>query len=111
MEKQLIISLGREFGSGGHVIAHRIADHYQLPIYDKSLLKQIATEKNLDAEDIAQYDENPRNLFLTRTVRGFSNSPEENIARMQFDYLKKKAAEGESFVVLGRCAFSKRIQI
>ena len=29
---------------------------------------------------------------------------EENIANMQFDYLQKKAAKGESFVVVGRCA-------
>ena len=37
-------------------------------------------------------------------MRGFSNSPEEQIANMQFDFLRKKAEEGASFVIVGRCA-------
>lgn len=106
MEKQFIVSLGREFGSGGHVIAQRISEHYQIPLYDYNLLRDIAIERNLEAEELDKFDENPRNLFFTRTIRGYSNSPEENIARMQFDYIKKKAAAGESFVVVGRCAES-----
>ena len=32
MEKQLIISVGREYGSGGHEIAQKLADHYGLPL-------------------------------------------------------------------------------
>lgn len=106
MEKQLIISLGREFGSGGHVIAQKLAEKYQIPLYDYNLLRDIAIERNLNAEELEEYDENPRNLFFTRTVRGYSSSPEENIARMQFDCIKKKADTGESFVIVGRCAES-----
>lgn len=104
MEKQLIISLGREFGSGGHVIAKKLAEKYQIPLYDHNLLKDIAMERNINADELKKYDENPRNRFFTRTVRGYSNSPEENIARMQFDFIKRKADAGESFVIVGRCA-------
>ena len=39
-----------------------------------------------------------------RSVDGLSNSPEDTIAQMQFDFLKERAQAGESFVVLGRCA-------
>lgn len=39
-KKQLIISVGREFGSGGHEIAQGLADHYGLPMYDHDLLKR-----------------------------------------------------------------------
>lgn len=104
MNKQLIISVGREFGSGGHVIARMLSEKYQIPLYDDNLLREIAGQRNLDAAELGKYDENPRNFFFTRTVRGYSNSPEENIARMQFDYLKRAADKGESFVVVGRCA-------
>ncbi len=104
MEKQLIISLGREFGSGGHVIAQKLAERYQIPLYDRDLLEKIASEKNINSDDFEKYDEKRRNPFLTRTVRGYSNSPEENIARMQFDFIKRKAAAGDSFVIVGRCA-------
>lgn len=106
MKEQLIISLGREFGTGGHVIAHSLAEHYQIPLYDSNILKDIGNEKNVNAKELEKYDENPKNPFLTRTVRGYSNSPEENIARMQFDYIKSKADKGESFVIVGRCSES-----
>ena len=106
MEKQLIISLGREFGSGGHIIAQQLAERYKIPLYDSNLLRDVAVEKEMNAEELQKYDENPKNVLLTRTVRGYSSSPEENIARMQFDYLKSKADAGESFVIVGRCAES-----
>lgn len=106
MDKQFIISLGREFGSGGHVIAQQLSKHYLIPLYDYNLLRDIAIDRNLEAEELEKFDENPRNLFFTRTIRGYSNSPEENIAEMQFNYIRKKADAGESFVIVGRCAES-----
>ena len=104
MEKQMIISIGREYGSGGHKIAEELARRFSLPYYDRNLLDEIAREKEIKEHKLHQYDERPRNLLLSRTVRGYSNSPEEVIARLQFDFLKKKADKGESFVVVGRCS-------
>lgn len=104
MEKQLIISIGREFGSGGHEIAEKLAERFSLKLYDKNLLKHIAEERNVDSKHFEKYDEAPRNLLFSRTVKGLSNSMEENVANMQFNFLKKKAEEGESFVVVGRCS-------
>jgi cytidylate kinase len=106
MEKQLIISLGREFGSGGHVIAEKLADNYGLTLYDKNILKDIAEAKDVSAKNLTPYDERPKNPLLSRTVRGFTNSPEENIARLQFDFIRERADAGESFVIVGRCAES-----
>lgn len=103
MGKQVIISISREYGSGGHEIARHIAEKFNLPMYDHNLLDEIAEGKNVDAGKMAKYDELPK-AFMTRTVRGFTNSPEENIAQLQFDFLRKKAASGESFVVVGRCS-------
>lgn len=104
MEKQLIISVGREFGSGGHEIAEMLAERFGLSLYDSNLLEEIAMEKKVDGSDFEKYDEVPKNKLFSRKVRGYSNSMEENIANMQFDYLQKKASKGESFVVVGRCA-------
>lgn len=103
-EKQVIIAISREFGSGGHFIAEKIAERLALPLYDKNLLSEIAAVKKLNAKGLEKYDETPRNKLLSRTVKRYSNSPEENIAKMQFDYLKKKAESGKSFVIVGRCA-------
>lgn len=104
MDKQIIISVGREFGSGGHIVAANLAKHFGLPLLDSNILAEIAKEKNTSEDYLRKYDESARNLFFSRTVNGFSNSPEEVIAQMQFDYIKKKADAGESFVVIGRCA-------
>lgn len=104
MEKQLIISVGREFGSGGHVIAEKLADRFGLKLYDNNLLAAVAEEKNVMHHTIEMYDEKPKSKLFSRTVRGHSSSPQEHVANMQFEYLKKMASEGKSFVVVGRCA-------
>ena len=104
MDERTVITIGREFGSGGHEIAEMLAKKFDLKLYDKNLLQNIAQEKEVDAQNIEKYDEVPRNMLFSRTVKGYSNSMEENVAQMQFDYLKRKAKEGESFVVVGRCS-------
>lgn len=100
----MIIAVSREYGSGGHVVARDIAKYFDLPVYDRSILEHISEEKNVDVANLIRYDEAPRNHFLSRRVKGHTNSPEENIAQMQFDFLQKRAKEGQSFVVIGRCA-------
>lgn len=104
MSQQMIISIAREFGSGGHEIAEKLAAKYALPLYDQSLLKNVAQKHNVQLDVLERFDERPRNKLLSRTEKGLSSSPEHNVAQFQFDYLKEKAASGESFVVVGRCA-------
>ena len=104
MEKRLILSVGREFGSGGHVIAEALARRFELDLYDNNLLEHIAEQKSVGGDALKKYDERPKIRLFSRTVRGYSNSIQENIANMQFDYLKKMAEEGKSFVVVGRCS-------
>ena len=104
MDKQLIISVGREFGSGGHIVAANLAKHFGLTLLDSNILSEIAKEKNTSEDFLRKYDESARSFFFSRTVNGFSNSPEEVVAQMQFDYIKSKADAGESFVVIGRCS-------
>ena len=104
MEKQLIISVGREFGSGGRVIAEGLAKEFGIPLYDHNLLERIAEEKNVSHEELKKLDEKPRNVLISRTLKGHSSSPQDHVANMQFEYLQKMAQNGESFVVVGRCA-------
>lgn len=104
MAEQKIISISREYGSCGHEIAEKVAKEFGMALYDRSLLDEIAKEKDISAETLHKYDEKPRNILMTRSVKGHSNSMEDVLVQMQFEYLQKKAAEGESFVVVGRCA-------
>lgn len=104
MSSQFIISIGREFGSAGHEIAQHLAEHYNIPLLDHNLLDEIAFEKNVDANKLKYHDEKNRKPGLYRTVKGLSSHPEDNVALLQFDYLRKKAENGESFVIVGRCS-------
>ncbi len=106
MKGQLIISVSREYGSGGHYIAELLAEKFELPLLDHNLLDEIAKHMNGNKEKLLKYDELPKMKLSSRKVRGFSNSPEEIVAQLQFDYIKKKAEKGESFVIVGRCAES-----
>ena len=104
MDKQIIISISREYGSGGHAIAEDLSKRFNIPLYDSNLLEIIATEKNVDKDSLKAYDEVPRVRLFTRKVKGQTNSLEENVANMQFDFLKKKADSGESYIIVGRCS-------
>lgn len=102
--KQLIISIGREFGSAGHEIAERLAKRYRLPLYDHNLLEEVAASRNLDSSELEKFDEVKRNKLLYRSVKGMSSSPADNVANLQFQFLRDKADAGQSFVVVGRCS-------
>lgn len=104
--KQFIIAISREYASGGHDIAVELANRFNVDLLDHTLLDQMAEQKGFDVSRLNKYDEVPKRRLSSRTVRGFNNSPEEIIAELQFDFIRQKAEEGNSFVIVGRCAES-----
>ena len=60
MEKQLIISIGREYGSAGHEIAQKLAEKLDIELFDRNLLDEISQIKSSSYEDLARYDEKPK---------------------------------------------------
>lgn len=95
--KQLIISIGRESGSGGHEIAEKLAQRFDLPLYDKNLLSEVAKDKDLDEETLRKNDESRRLL---------SRGAQASVFAIQAAWLQEKATAGESFLVVGRGAES-----
>ncbi len=104
MKKQLIISIGREYGSRGHEIGEKLSKKLGLDLYDRNILDEVAIQNGANVEDLSKYDERPKHHFFSRTVRGYSNNPAVNVAELQFALLKSKAADGDSFIVIGRCS-------
>lgn len=104
--KQMIISIGREFGSGGLEVAKKLAEHYNIPLYSKELLTELAKDGEYSEEMLERLDERPINLaFIPVPIAGSPISLEQDVAMKQFQFLRKKAnEEKESFVVVGRCA-------
>lgn len=62
---------------------------------------------NFKENRLEKYDEVPKRFFVSKTVKGFSNSPQEIVAQMQFDYMKEKVQNKESFIIVGRCSEEK----
>lgn len=103
MDKQVIITVGRECGSGGLEIAKKLGQRLGITVYEKNIFKDIGEHFDIDTSELTVYDEVPRFLGLTRKVKGFSNSAAEQVVELQREFIKAKADEGKSFVILGRC--------
>lgn len=95
----MIITIGREYGSGGHEIGKRLAEHYGIPFYDKEALVKIAKEKGFYDEIISFYDEKPVNSLLYAIAM---NAYSENIGKMQFDLIRS-ITQDKDCVIIGRC--------
>ena len=104
--KQIIIAIGREFGSGGHLVAKKLAEHYNIPLYSKELLDEVAKDGRYSKEVLERFDEKPMNFAFIPVPAGWTTiSLEQDIAIRQFNFIRKKAnEEKESFVIVGRCA-------
>ena len=113
MDERTVITIGREFGSGGHEIGQKLAERLGIKCYDKELLELAAKESGLCQELFASQDEKPTNSFLYSLVMdtyslGYSNSYVDmpinhKVFLAQFDAIKK-LAQKESCVIVGRCA-------
>ena len=103
MKQQIIVTLGREHGSGGHYIADMISRELGIKLYDKDSIEQEIASAGYSEEMIRKADEKPVNFFASRRIGKYSNSIEVNVAERTFAMLREKAAAGESFLIIGRC--------
>lgn len=114
MAMNSIITIGREFGSGGREIGMKLAEAFDVKCYDKELLSVAAKESGLCQEIFAAHDERPTNSFLYSLVMdtyslGYISNPymdmplDQKVFLAQFDAIKKIANEGPC-VIVGRCA-------
>ncbi len=67
MSKRLIITIGRQHGSGGRTLGRLLAEHLGIEFYDKRLLEEVAHSENYNLEDLEKHDEKP----LSFTALGF----------------------------------------
>ncbi len=107
MKEQIIITIGRESGSGGHAIAKKLADAMGIDCYDKKrLVEGTAKISGLNRNYVKKLDEKPVGFPFSGRIGAFEESPESNVARLTFDYIRQIAESGESCVIVGRCADS-----
>ena len=109
-----IITIGREYGSGGRQIGQEIANYFGIKYYDKELLEHAANDSGICKELFENHDEKPTNSFLYSLVMdtysfGYSSGSytdmplNHKVFLAQFDAIKKIAKAGPC-VLVGRCA-------
>ena len=114
MTTKTIITLGRQFGSGGRAVGKKLAEDLGIPYYDKEILSRAAKESGICESLFENHDEKPTNSFLYSLVMdtysagyatmGIQEMPmSQKVFLAQFDAIKKIAEEGPCGIV-GRCA-------
>ena len=109
-----VITIGRQFGSGGREIGEKLSKAYGINYYDRELLARAAKESGFCEEILQNHDERPTNSFLYNLVIdtysfGYNSSAfvdmpiSQKVFLAQFDTIKKVAEEGPC-VIVGRCA-------
>ena len=114
MKENTIITIGRQFGSGGREIGRKIADLLGIPFYDKELIVAAAKKSGLSETVFESADEQAANSLLYSLVMGAYASTKaiagmppismnETIFQIQSDVISEMAEKG-SCVIVGRCA-------
>lgn len=113
MGKDVIVTIGRQCGSGGREIGIALAKELNVPYYDKELLKRAAKESGLCEEVLEKFDEKPTSSLLYSIVMdpyslginttGMDMPINHKVFLAAFDTIKRIADEG-SCVMIGRCA-------
>lgn len=109
MEKGLIITIGRQFGSGGKCVADALGARLGFPVYDNELITKAAQDSGFSAELFVQRDEKRRLFSFTSIFSASYSSDTENymsdkgLFKMQCETIQRIAEQGPAIIV-GRCS-------
>ena len=111
--KKIVITIARQYGSGGREIGEKIAEALGIPLYDKELIKEAASRGDLSEALVNGVDESAANSLLytlamgsnvlgTTMSFGYKMPLNDKLFILQSDVIKDYAKAG-SCVVIGRC--------
>ena len=103
MKEPMVITMAREYASGGSEIAQAVADKLGIPLYNKELITLAAKKSGLTEEAIAA-SENQRSgsLIYSLYMMGNTMPLADQVYILQSNVIKELAAKGPC-VILGRC--------
>ena len=110
----MVITIGRQYGSGGREVGRRLASRLEIPYYDKEILSEASKDSGICEELFEDHDEKPTRSFLYSLVTGVQTHGNPSTMYMdmplnhriflaQFDTIRRLAGKGPC-VVVGRCA-------
>jgi cytidylate kinase len=105
MNRKIIITISRTFGSGGHDIGQKLARELEIPFYDKNLLKMMSDKTGISEEGLENADEK----LLNRFIDPYSIATGQDYGTNTYLYKVQKQlirdlADKSSCVIVGRLA-------
>lgn len=109
----MVITIGREFGSGGKYIGERLAEELNLKLYDKELLNKVAEESGMDLKLLEQIDEKQEesfwysfamSLYSQESLETLSEIPSNEKIFIEQAKIIEELAEKEDCIIIGRCS-------
>ena len=94
--KKIIVTIGREYGSGGHYVGKLLAKKLGVNFYDKNIISLVSKESGLSKNYIASNEESLNNAKY--------ESNNDNLIFIAESKVIKRIAKNESCVIVGRCA-------
>lgn len=102
--KNRVVTISREFGSGGRTIGKKVAVELGIPCYDSELIREIAKETGFNEEYVKDIGEYSNSGFLSAlTSRAFGPNNEDYIWQVQYKIITDLAQKSPC-VIVGRCA-------
>ncbi|WP_294473017.1 cytidylate kinase-like family protein [uncultured Intestinimonas sp.] len=99
-----VITIGRQFGSGGRIVAQRVAETLHIPFYDKAVIDLAAKETGLSEAFIRQAEQKKTSSFLYNLYMSAHNLPvTDQVFIAESEVIRRVAGEGPC-VIVGRCA-------
>ena len=103
--KNRVITISREFGSGGRTIGKAVAAQLNIPCYDSELLQQIAEKSGFNQQYIQEAGEYAPGGFLASAFSHQTSGPNnaDYLWKIQYQLITELAEKGPC-VIVGRCA-------
>lgn len=104
-----IITISREFGSGGRELGKRLADALGIPCYDHEIIEMVAKQHGFDKNYVAHISEKDIRVFYPSTIGHRFMAPNHaeqqpiKVTVAQHEIIKQIAGQGDC-VIVGRCA-------
>ena len=103
--KNIIITIAREYGSGGRYVGKLLSEKLGIKLYDKSLISLVSDESGLSAEYIEENEQTINGKLLANFNSQYYNnlSNDDNLFIAESNAIKEIASKG-SCIIVGRCA-------
>ena len=102
--KNRVVTISREFGSGGRTIGRKLAEELGIPCYDAELIQQLARESGFSEDYIRDAGEYAPGGYLSLlSNRAFALTNEDVLWELQYKVITDLAEKGPC-VIVGRCA-------